>query len=139
MRQPTRVFDFACEAAGVFGLVATLMLCLLAFAGVDNAVFWVTVASALLGSLVYIVYQIAGWLTGRHGLSGRQVVLATVVPAAALAVTVVVGGERAGLFFLAFGHRDVETQRDVISVEKNADGTVSTTTRPAEGDDATQR
>ncbi|WP_348761296.1 hypothetical protein [uncultured Salinisphaera sp.] len=136
MQRPTRLFDFACEAAGVFGLVATLMLCLLAFAGVDNAVFWVTVAAAGLGSLVYIVYQGAGWLFKRHGLSGSQIVLATIVPVAALAVTVVVGGERAGLFFLPFGHRDVETQRQVISVEKNADGTVSTTTRPADGDDA---
>ncbi len=132
MQRPTRVFDFACEAAGVFGLMATFMFCLLAFAGVSGALLWIVAAAAVLGSLVYVVYQLVGWLTGTQAYSARQLVLALLVPVMALAVTVVVGGERAGLFFMPFGHRDVKAQREIISVKKNADGTVSTQTRPAQ-------
>ena len=135
MQRPTRVFDFACEAAGVFGLMATFMFCLLAFAGVSGPLFWVVAAAAALGSLVYVVYQLVSWATGAQTYSGRQLVLALLVPVMALAVTVVVGGERAGLFFMPFGHRDVKAQREIISVDKNADGTVSTQTRPAEPGD----
>lgn len=133
-RPAASVFDFACEAAGLLGLIATLMLCLLAFAAVTGSVFWICVGVAAAGTLIYLVHQLARRITGGSDLSWRQLVLATLVPGLALAVTLLIGGQRAGLFTVPVGHRATQSQRHVISVKKNADGTVTTESRPAGSD-----
>ncbi|RJS92533.1 hypothetical protein [Salinisphaera sp. Q1T1-3] len=120
------LFDFVFEAAGVLGLVATLLLCMLAFAVVTGAVFWITVGVALIGTLVYLVYQFARRAAGSSGFAWRQMVMITIVPTLALVVTVLIGAQRAGLVTLPVGHRAVETQRHVISVKKKADGSIVT-------------
>ncbi|HET7314579.1 MAG TPA: hypothetical protein VFJ08_09530 [Salinisphaera sp.] len=95
-----------CEGAGLAGVAATLAACVLAYNGSSQPGFWIAAAISLGANLLYITHVFAQRATGNSALSWRELILATIVPTAALIVTIVVAGQMVGqsgdLFHLPF-------------------------------------
>lgn len=92
-----RAAGLALELAGMVGLMATLVLFGLALTGRLEDYFWQATVIAVLGNTVYIVYQLAQWLTGSHERSWRTLVLANLVPVTALVLALLLGAANLGL------------------------------------------
>lgn len=124
----SNLLDWICEGAGLVGMAATLVACSLAYSGASPLGFWVAIALSLVGNLLYITHVFARRATGNSALSWRELVLATIVPFAALLVTIVIAGEIGGLFHLPFAGADRAPAKQVITLDKKADGKIVTHT-----------
>lgn len=99
------------EVAGLIGLIATLALFALVFSGWVNTVFWQTASVAVVGNTLYIIYQLALWLTGINRRHWRELVIAVMVPAIALVLVLLLSASNAGLVsLLGQTHRTSATQ-----------------------------
>jgi len=88
------------EAAGVVGLVATLVLFAMTFMGWTGAWFWQAAGIAVLGNTVYVIYHLAQVLSGLHSRGWREVVLALLAPTIALALVLLLSAGHLGLLRL---------------------------------------
>lgn len=110
------IIAWICEGAGLVGMAATLVACSLAYSGASPIGFWIAVALALGGNLLYITHVLARRATGQSAHTWRELILATLVPAVALVVTVVIAGEIGGLFDLPFAGAGNAANRHVITL-----------------------
>lgn len=133
-RSTASLLDFVFEAAGVLGLIAVLLLCMLAFAGVDGMPFWTTAAVAGFGNAVYLVHQVMRRVTGQTDIGWRAMVTITLVPALALLVAAGLAGQRAGFWHTPLGHRAVEQTQHVLTIKKDDDGQIQTEQTVSEPD-----
>ncbi|MGB7757214.1 MAG: hypothetical protein WBL23_14230 [Salinisphaera sp.] len=131
----SNLFDWICEGAGLVGMAAALVACSLAYSGSSPLGFWIAVALSLGGNLLYVTHVFARRATGNSALTWRELVLATLVPIVALLVTIVIAGEIGGLFHLPFAGADSAPGKQVITLDKNADGKVVTHTTHAKPSD----
>lgn len=111
-----RAAGLALELSGVVGLIATLVLFGLAMAGWVEDYFWQAAAVAVLGNTVYIVYQLAQWLTGTQQRRWRSLVLANLVPVIALALALLLSVANLGLVSLPGQHKAPSSSPRVITV-----------------------
>lgn len=111
-----RAAGLALELSGVVGLIATLVLFGLAMAGWVEDYFWQAAAVAVLGNTVYIVYQLAQWLTGTQQRRWRSFVLANLVPVIALALALLLSAANLGLVSLPGQYKAPSSSPRVITV-----------------------
>lgn len=95
-----RATGLTLELAGVVGLIATLGLFGLAMVGWVERYFWQAAAVAVLGNSVYILYQLAQWLTAKPRRRWRTLLLANLVPVIALALALLLSAANLGLVSL---------------------------------------
>lgn len=111
----------SCDLAGLVGPVAALAGCALVYAGRIGPAFWVAVAFGLGGNALYLANLLARRVMGASRLSWRELILAGIVPAAALAVTAAIGGECAGWFAIP-GLGTAAKPTRVITISPSGDG-----------------
>lgn len=117
----SNVTVWICEGAGLVGMAATLAVCTLAYSAASPIAFWAAVAISLAGNLLYMSHVLTRRATGDSALSWRELVLANIVPAVALVVTVLMAGELGGLFHLPFAGADSAPTRVInLSPHKGA-------------------
>lgn len=111
-----RAAGLALELAGVVGLIATVVLFALVMAGWVERYFWQAAGIAVLGNTVYILYQLAQWLTGMHRGRWRSLVLASLVPVIALALALLLSAANLGLVSLPGQHQAPSSSPHVITL-----------------------
>lgn len=92
-----------CDGAGLVGMASAVLLCGLAFRVGPGAGFWITAGVSLAGNLIYMTQVLARRATGNSDLTWRELVLANIVPLAALVVTAAIVAQGSGLFRLPIG------------------------------------
>lgn len=91
-----------CESAGLLGIVAMLLASSLAFGGYAPGWVWAAIGLSAVCNTIYIVYVLSRRATGGSNMSWRELLLAILVPVAALVVTIILAGELGGLWHLPF-------------------------------------
>lgn len=120
-----RYLGWLSEAAGIAGLIAALAACSLAVSGPLGAAFWAAAAIAFAGNVLSIAQVITQRATGQTRLGWRELILANIVPATPLAMTVVLAGEGAGWFRLP-GLGAVAPKPHVITISPHIGGNAGT-------------
>lgn len=116
MATESKILNWSCDAAGIAGLAATIVVCARAYGGEIGLVFWIAVAVAVAGCGLYLAYVATARGIGETAFTWREMILAMIAPAAALLVALILAGQAAGLYRLPFGPEPSAPSKHIINL-----------------------